>query len=196
MPGKQNYGDPAYWEKRYKENSNETFDWLQDWATLRPIVLRLVPNKAAAVLNLGCGNAAIAERMFDEGYSGITNVDISKEVIAQMKKRNEEKRPGLKFMVMDVRKLDFDEASFDFVLDKSTIDALYCGEKASRSVAAMLKEVKRVLRPAGFYLGLSYGQPKSRLLGYESPELGFFVSSHRLYDYLKLDVFGAKATKD
>ncbi len=123
-------------------------------------------NREAQILNLGCGNAAITEHMWDEGYHNILNVDNSKEVIAQMRKRNEGKRPSLRYQVMDIRKLELPDESVDFVLDKSTVDALYCGEKAQKSVAQMLREVKRVLKPTGFYMGLSYGLPKTRLASY------------------------------
>ena len=33
-----NYGDPNYWEDRYKANEEVTFDWLEDYETLKPII--------------------------------------------------------------------------------------------------------------------------------------------------------------
>lgn len=32
------YGLPEYWDKRYNENKNSIFDWLEDYKTLRPII--------------------------------------------------------------------------------------------------------------------------------------------------------------
>jgi hypothetical protein len=45
-----------------------------------------------------------------------------------MKERNIEKRPSLQWEVMDVRKMTYESNSFDLIIDKSTIDALLCGE--------------------------------------------------------------------
>ena len=42
---------------------------------------------------------------------------------------------------MDVRNLQFDTEDFDIAIDKSTIDALLCGEEAYLNVARMTKEV-------------------------------------------------------
>ena len=61
-------------------------------------------------------------------------------VIEQMRKRNEEKRPLLKWDVMDVREMTYDSNFFDLIIDKSTIDALLCGENAFINVALMMKE--------------------------------------------------------
>jgi ubiquinone/menaquinone biosynthesis C-methylase UbiE len=50
------------------------------------------------------------------------------------------------FKVMDVRNLQFENSSVDLAVDKSTIDALLCGDYAFLNVAKMLKEVIRVLK--------------------------------------------------
>ena len=41
---------------------------------------------------------------------------------------------------MDVREMTYDSNFFDLIIDKSTIDALLCGEDAFINVAKMLKE--------------------------------------------------------
>jgi EEF1A lysine methyltransferase 4 len=104
--------------------------------------------------------------MHDEGFRDVTGVDISQTVIEQMQARNGG-RPGLRFLVMDVCRLEFGDASFELVLDKSTLDALYCGDTPELQVKAMLGEVSRVLSPEGVYLGVSYGAPASRLEAYQ-----------------------------
>ena len=47
--------------------------------------------------------------------------------------------------------------SFDLAIDKSTMDALLCGDDASFKVAALLKESQRVLKVGGVYFAISYG---------------------------------------
>jgi EEF1A lysine methyltransferase 4 len=156
-----NYGDPEYWEKRYEEQQGRTFDWLEDYQTLKPIIKELI-NLDGKILILGCGNAELGEEMYQDGYINIENIDISAVVIQQMKDRNIEK-PGMNWSVMDVRDLKFPSNYFDLAIDKSTIDALLCGDKAYINVAKMTKEVQRVLKVGGAYMVISYGIPETRL---------------------------------
>ena len=139
-----NYGDPKYWEERYK-NSKDSFDWLEDYESLKPIILNLNLSKDSKILNLGCGNSPFCEDMYEDGYHNINNIDISNNAIEIMKNRNL-KRKEMTFEVMDVRNLKFNNLTFDLAVDKSTIDALLCGNSSYINVAKMLKEVQRVLK--------------------------------------------------
>lgn len=85
-----NYGDLKYWEERYKNNEDSTFDWLEDYETLKPIIEEFKLNKSTSkILVLGCGNAELSENMYEDGYKNIYNIDISNNVISNMQKRNE-----------------------------------------------------------------------------------------------------------
>ena len=161
-----NYGNPEYWEARYKD-INSTFDWLEDYRTLKDIIDNLsIPKETGKIINLGCGNSEFSENMYDDGYLNIYNIDISKNVINIMKKRNE-KRPEMSFEVMDVRDLKYENNSIDLAVDKSTIDALLCGENSYINVAKMIKEVQRVLKVGGYYMIISYGSPENRVIHLE-----------------------------
>jgi len=48
------------------------------------------------------------------------------------------------------------------VLDKSTIDALFCMENSHINLSKMLKEIQRVLKPGGTYIAISFGEPEDR----------------------------------
>ena len=91
-------------------------------------------------MNLGCGNSVICEEMYDEGYENIWNMDISQIVIHQMVQRNQTSRPNMIWDVMDCRDLKYNDEYFDLIIDKSTIDALLCGDKAYLNVAIMMNE--------------------------------------------------------
>ena len=57
-----------------------------------------------------------------------------------MKKRNANK-VSMKWEVMDVMDIKYGNNYFDFIIDKSTIDALLCGDMAFMNTAKMLNEV-------------------------------------------------------
>ena len=46
----------------------------------------------------------------------------------------------MSFLVMDAMNMTFANNSFDIIIDKSTIDAILCGENAFLNVAKMLFE--------------------------------------------------------
>ena len=100
-----------------------------------------------------------------------------------MKERNLKERPEIKWEVMDVTQMDQIEANtFDLVVDKSTIDALLCGDNSFVNVAKMCKEVQRVLKVGGAYFVISYGKPESRAFHFEQDFLSFNIREFIVYD--------------
>ena len=159
-----NYGDAKYWEDRYKNDKFTTFDWLENYPTLKEIIDSLnISKESGKILNLGCGNSEFSENMYDDGYTNIKNIDISQSVINQMSERCKN-RTKMTYEVMDVRDIKYDNNYFDLAIDKSTIDALLCGDDAFINVAKMIKEVQRVLKVGGYYMIISYGTPDNRVL--------------------------------
>jgi ubiquinone/menaquinone biosynthesis C-methylase UbiE len=110
--------------------------------------------------------------MYDAGYENITNMDISDVCIQAMATWNED-RPKMIWEVMDVTQMTYPDEEFDIAIDKSTIDALLCGQDAFLSVAKMTKEVQRILKPEGIYFVVSYGRPESWILHFEWEHLDF-----------------------
>ena len=92
-----------------------------------------------------------------------------------MKERNKDKK-GLAYQVMDVRDMkDFKDDTFDFIIDKSTLDALLCGEKSFVDVVYMTKEISRILKEGGIYFIISYGRPEYRLFHLKRKHLAFDI---------------------
>ena len=174
-----NYGDKRYWEERYDEQSGTTFDWLEDYESIKPIIDNLGVKKESRILNVGCGNSEFSEKMFDEGYNHNYNIDICQNVIDFMKSRNKD-RKGLHFDVMDVCDMAYKDETFDLVIDKSTIDALLCGDHSFMIVAKMLKEISRVLKTGGYYIIISYGKPENRMIHLERDHLAFEVQIYTI----------------
>jgi ubiquinone/menaquinone biosynthesis C-methylase UbiE len=169
-----NYGDKNYWEDRYDEQNGTTFDWLEDYESIKPIIDNLNIKKESRILNVGCGNSEFSEKMYDEGFTHNYNIDICQNVIDYMKSRNKDKK-GLHYDVMDVCDMAYKDETFDLIVDKSTIDALLCGDHSFMVVAKMLKEISRVLKTGGYYVIISYGQPENRMIHLERDHLAFEI---------------------
>jgi len=108
--------------------------------------------------------------MYDDGYKNITNVDYSSVVIDQMQRRHNTLRPGMQWVVADVRELPFDVGTFDVAFDKGTMDAMMATtgdvwdppEQVIQDCNREVDEVLRVLSSAGLFLYLTFGQPHFR----------------------------------
>ena len=133
-----NYGDPKYWDERYHKCDGSMFDWLEGYDQLKAM-LNDYMTPTDKILVLGCGNANFSEDLYDAGYKFQWNIDISKVVIDQMRFRNR-KRKRMVYEVMDCCDLKYPDNFFDIIIDKSTIDAILCGDNAYLNTALMLKE--------------------------------------------------------
>ena len=170
-----NYGEKKYWVERYESQKGKTFDWLEDYSSIKPIINDLGIKKDSIILNVGCGNSEFSEKMYNDGFTNNYNIDICPNVINYMKERNKDKK-GLVYKEMDVRDMkDFKDETFDLVIDKSTMDALLCGEQSFVNVALMTKEISRILKTGGIYLVISYGRPEYRLYHLERKHLCYDI---------------------
>ncbi|CAO2829811.1 unnamed protein product [Amaranthus hypochondriacus] len=162
MGGTQSYGEPSYWNKRYKDEDSP-FDWYQKYPALAPLIhLYLSPDSSKHILIVGCGNSTFSESMAADGFEDIVNIDISNVVIEEMKKKYAN-HPNLKYITMDVRDMSDLTGSFDAVIDKGTLDSILCGNDSRENATKMLKEVGRALKDKGIYILITYGAPSYRL---------------------------------
>jgi len=57
---------------------------------------------------------------------------------------------------------DYQDESFDCVIDKGLFDSVLCGAYSKQNLRKMLKEISRVLKTKGYYICISYGDPDIR----------------------------------
>ncbi|PKC14635.1 S-adenosyl-L-methionine-dependent methyltransferase [Rhizophagus irregularis] len=171
------YRTKEYWEKRYsKEPPEISFDWFKSYKELKPLFDVHLPNKNVSILVLGCGNSALSEDMYDDGYHNITNIDFSETVIENMRLRCKD-RTGMTWIEMDIRDLNFLDRTFDIVIDKGTMDALMCDEgdvwdpnpEVIEVVRKEVDEVTRILKVGGKFIYVTFGQPHFRRRYLERP---------------------------
>ncbi|EYU45720.1 hypothetical protein MIMGU_mgv1a018471mg [Erythranthe guttata] len=117
------------------------------------------PPEELNILVPACGNSRLSENLYDEGFRNIINVDFSKVVISAMMKRNLRGRPAMKWRVMDITNIQFENGTFDAIVDKGGLDALMESELDSRSGILYISEVKRLLKAGGKYICLTLAEP-------------------------------------
>jgi SAM-dependent methyltransferase len=178
-----------YWSQRFQQE--ETFEWLMPWSVLEPPLrtLNLLPlDPTARILNLGCGNSDLPLDLYRSGHHHVTSVDFVASVIDRMKERCERaigwQPPApthgtdpapvptaecpLQFLEMDCLDMSrLPAQSFQLCIDKSTSDAISCGDDDEYTkLRTLCDQVARVIQPGGTWCVVSY----SRFRQYEWTE--------------------------
>ncbi|GAU32171.1 hypothetical protein TSUD_68420 [Trifolium subterraneum] len=142
----------------------DSFEWYAEWPNLRDPLICLLQTltppspPSLQLLVPGCGNSRLSEHLYDAGYTSITNVDFSKVVISDMLRRNIRSRPLMRWRVMDMTSMQFEDEAFDAVVDKGGLDALMEPELGPDLGNQYLLEVKRVLKPGGKFVCLTLAE--------------------------------------
>jgi SAM-dependent methyltransferase len=118
-----------------------------DMAQLERLLELTVPGPGQRVLDLGCGQGAMAEYISDRTGAHVTGIDYIPEAICQALERIEGKRHRLDFQVGDMARIHLPPGSFDLIL---SIDTLYF--TGLRETVGQLKDL---LKPGG-QMGILY----------------------------------------
>jgi len=143
-----------YWDERYgkdAEKGEKSYDWLRNFDTIRPFLTKHLPAASAnsSILHMGNGNSvgqlvmildlSVFHQKFDNltssdkqtlpasllelGYTNQTAIDFSPVVTQNMATAH----PDINWQVMDIRKLTYQDFSWDICIDKATLDAMLYG---------------------------------------------------------------------
>ena len=113
----ESYREESYWDERYRRE--DSYEWLAGYSSLRSPVgrhLTSFPRRGCSILQLGCGNSDLAVGLYRDGWTDITNIDISQVVVDNM--RLKWAGTKLKWLKMDMTDMAFEDGSFDVVIEK------------------------------------------------------------------------------
>ena len=181
-----NFGRQKYWNDFYEEKGE--FSWYSPWSDISPFFMELVPLQSTSktahgddadaimvpprVLLPGIGNDSSMVDMYDDGYTHLTAFDYAEEGVECAKKFFGERllmtdrdstnamMAGVDLSVADARNLPYPPESFDGVLEKGTLDAIYLSggkdkELASSHLNMAVAELTRVVCSGGVVMSIS-----------------------------------------
>eukprot|EP00256_Glycine_max_P061879 XP_014631172.1 methyltransferase-like protein 13 isoform X2 [Glycine max] len=165
------------WDKFFTLRG-DSFEWYAEWPNLRDPLLSLLKTVPLPLQLLvpGCGNSRLSEHLYDAGHTAITNIDFSKVVISDMLRRNVRDRPLMRWRIMDMTAMQFEDESFGAVIDKGGLDALMEPELGPKLGNQYLSEVKRVLKPGGKFVCLTLAESHVLNLLFSKFRLGWKMS--------------------
>ena len=169
------FGELEYWIKRYEEQKGKTYEWIENYQSLKPIIDNLNLDKNSKILNIGCGNSKFSEELYDNGYINNFNIDYCENVIEFMKLRNINIRKNIVFEVMNAEKTSYINDYFDCIFDKGTFDSILSCKNSLTHIAKLTYEISRILKIGGIYFLISTGRPENRLDFLNNPHLSFNI---------------------
>ena len=133
------YATLEYWDDRYRKYA-QRFDWYFHYWSIKPLLDRYA-RKDAPVLQVGVGLSTLQDDMAADGYKDIVNVDFSDVAITHMKNLAACSRCTVsKYLVADVLSMPmFADSSFQFIIDKGTMDSVLCGQDSRTNAITMLE---------------------------------------------------------
>ncbi|MDD6189493.1 MAG: class I SAM-dependent methyltransferase [Clostridiales bacterium] len=161
-----------------KKNVDEMQNWnsaLKEW---EQSVIKFIPS-GAKILDIGCGLGREAFALSDLGYD-VVGIDISKEVISQVKQLSNDKGYSIPFYKYDGEHLNFSADSFDVVLIWAQTFGLLYGNEFKQNY---LMECKRVLKKGGL---CSFSAHDYRFLMEHYPNC---LDGQKLYPYANADIY-------
>ena len=137
--------------KHFRKIGRESWSDPEDMKFLLDYVLETIKkfdlDKSIKILELGCGDAELSLALVELGYS-VSGVDISPTAIEWAKEKAADRNLKADFYVGDVLNMEFDDNSFDIVVDSH---CLHCIIGKDRDF--FLKEAKRILKKDGLLIG-------------------------------------------
>ena len=106
-------------------------------------------NKKDHVLDAGCGNGNVLEKLNMKGISNIHGIDLSDDRVRQAKERFKSEK-NINIMMRPLEQTGFAEASYDKVLCRYIFEHVLCPKN-------VLTELHRILKPGGsLYISMIY----------------------------------------
>lgn len=171
------FGRLSYWDESYRDalsedndddasddtKDTETFSWYCNWEELEPFFTELVPLESnPSVLVPGIGNDYTIRDMFDAGYHNLTAFDYAPEGVECAKRMFGQQRLVLMedVRVADARDLPYNDASYDAVLDKGTLDSIYLSggqdkDLARKHLGMAVSELARGVKVGGIVFSVT-----------------------------------------
>ena len=164
-----------YEEKKHVDEMLEWNPTLKEW---EKTVTGYFP-AGAKILDIGCGLGREAFILSDMGFD-VTGVDISKEVIAQVRHLAAARGYEIPFLEYNGKELPFPDESFDVVLVWAQTFGLLYGEEYKQECLA---EWKRVLKKDGL---VSFSAHDYRYLREHHPDC---LEGRKFYPYANAEIY-------
>jgi SAM-dependent methyltransferase len=144
----------AHWQRVYSEKSPERVSWYRPHLdSSLALIERIVPDRAAAILDVGGGASTLVDDLLARGYRNVTVLDIAATVLEVAQRRLGDAAGQAHWLTGDILTIDLPAAGFDLWHDRAVFHFLTTPEDRT----AYVRQLVRALRPGGHVLLSTFG---------------------------------------
>lgn len=144
----------SHWEQVYGSKSPDAVSWYAPHLDESlGYIRRTGVDLAAAIVDVGGGEATLVDDLLEAGYRDIAILDISERALEVCRERLAERSARVKWLVGDVLEQDFALRSVDVWHDRAVFHFLTEHAQRQRYVAQVLK----ALKPGGYAIVGAFG---------------------------------------
>ncbi|MEZ4771614.1 MAG: class I SAM-dependent methyltransferase [Bacteroidia bacterium] len=142
---------PSFIKNQYRSGVKSYSDFTREvglWESEKYVFQKYLRSEFR-ILDLGCGTGRTTIPLFRMGYSHITGVDLTPEMIAEAKNLNRHFETDIEFQVGNACTLSFPDAVFDAVIFSFNGIMSIPGQENRKTA---LREIHRVLKKEGIFI--------------------------------------------
>jgi SAM-dependent methyltransferase len=131
-----------HWDKTYADKAPDQVSWYRPHLDHSLVVIeRAVPDRGAAIVDIGGGASTLVDDLLARGYSNVTVLDISPKALKQAKARLGPLASSVRWVEGDITTVELPPATFAFWHDRAVFHFLREEEDRTRYVATLRHSV-------------------------------------------------------
>ena len=131
-----------HWEKAYAEKAPDQVSWYRPHLDHSLAVIeRVVPDRGAAIVDIGGGASTLVDDLLARGYSNVTVLDVSPMALAQAQARLGRLAGSVSWLEGDITTVELPPATFAFWHDRAVFHFLREEADRTRYVATLRRSV-------------------------------------------------------
>ncbi|MGA8528722.1 MAG: class I SAM-dependent methyltransferase [Acidobacteriaceae bacterium] len=147
-----------HWEQVYRTKAPEAMSWhAPHLETSLEWIVRAVPDRTAAIVDVGGGVSPLAADLLTKGYQDLTVLDVAPAAIERARtdlhSQMGEAADRVRWIVGDVTTVELPPATFDVWHDRAVFHFL----TKPKERAAYVRQAERALKPGGHVVMATFG---------------------------------------
>jgi 2-polyprenyl-3-methyl-5-hydroxy-6-metoxy-1,4-benzoquinol methylase len=144
----------THWEKVYATREPETVSWYRaHLETSIALIERATQSRLSAIIDIGAGEATLADDLLARGYENISVLDVSQTALEVTKKRLGSLAERIDWIVADITQVELEPLAYDVWHDRAVFHFLTSIEQR----AAYVRNVAKAVRTGGHLIVSTFG---------------------------------------
>ena len=147
--------DPQeHWENVYATKAPDSVSWYRPHLdTSLSLIERAVPDRGAAILDVGGGASTLVDDLVGRGYSDVSVLDISAAALEVSKRRLGKAAGRVNWLAADLLNTPLPAQRYEFWHDRAVFHFLVAQEQRE----AYVRQLAHTLKPAGYAVIATFG---------------------------------------